>query len=140
MAPLSWADNTPAGAASKMFVLRRALDVAVGAAGEAPLFALVHGVGARPRPAAEPGALEVDDRLPDLLARAHHEGSVVDDRLADRLALQQQRLGLLRAAGQLGVQFGAQLDAVVPRDGVAVDVQAGAAEEVQRPVRAGRRR
>src|SRR5262245_34808525 len=69
---------------------RRSFDLTVGTAREAAFLARVHRIDAGPGPAAEAGALEVDDRLPDLLARAHHERAVVNHRLTDRLALQEQ--------------------------------------------------
>src|SRR3954469_6857669 len=69
-----------------------ALDAAVGVAGEPALGARVHRVVRRPRPAAEPGALVVEERLLDLLASVHHERTMLHHRLADRLALQDEQL------------------------------------------------
>ena len=56
----------------------------------------VHGVVTIPRPAAEPGALIVGERLLDLRARVHHERAVLRDGLADRAGLEQQELGCVR--------------------------------------------
>src|SRR5450755_5072608 len=66
---------------------RRSFDAAVGVAGEAALGAGVNGIVAGPGPAAELCALVVGDRLLDLPARVHHEGSVVHHRLTDRAPL-----------------------------------------------------
>ena len=68
-------------------------DAAVGVVGEAALVGGVHGTVDGPRPAAEAGALVVDERLAQLGLVVHHERALLGDRLADRPALQHQALG-----------------------------------------------
>src|SRR5689334_23643836 len=52
---------------------------------------------ARPRPAAEPGALVVEERLLDLGARGHHERAVLHDGLADRPARSEEHTSELQS-------------------------------------------
>ena len=66
------------------------LDLAVGVPREATLLSRMHGSVARPRQAAELRALVVAHGLLDLVARVHHERTVPRDRLAERLAGDEQ--------------------------------------------------
>ena len=98
----------------------------------------VHRLVARPRPAAELRALVVGERLLDLRRRVHHERAVLHDRLADRAALQQQQLALVRrraSSAHVGVARAARTPRA-SRTTAPPTRQRAAAEEVERAVRA----
>src|SRR5882724_3570318 len=115
-----------------------ALDASVGVAREAAVLARVDGIVDRPRPASEPRALVVDERLLDLGARAHDEGPVLNDGLGDGPSLQEKELALFRAVLERRVGVGPQLDGVARGDIAPAHAQGPPAEEVQPAVRRAR--
>ena len=68
----------------------------------------MHGIVGGPRPPAEPGRAVVGERLLDAGLVVHHERAVLRDGLADRAALQHERLGAAGPAGERDLGVDAQ--------------------------------
>ena len=104
---------------------------------------LLHAPGRGPAKAkaAKLRALVVGERLTDLVARVHHERTVLHDRLADGAIPCSSKISVsVSPAFERERAVGAHLDLVRWRDLAAGDAQPAAVEEVERAVRSTRRR
>src|ERR1700712_750697 len=118
-------------AESDRLVRRPGFAAPVGVAREALTLVAVHRCAVGPGPAAELGAPIVGVGLLQLLLGVHDERAVLGDGLADRLALQHQKLAGCRAVDELDVGVGAQLDCGGLVDRLPADRDARALEKVE---------
>ena len=101
---------------------------------EASVFGAVYGVITIPRPPTKAGLLIVADGLAKLVPRIHDEGPVMGDRLADRLALEQEELGALLAGLQSYSALGLEADLMTDGDLYAFDSDGRSREKIERAV------
>src|SRR4051812_40139960 len=66
-------------------------------------------------------ALVIPNRLLDLLGAVHDEGTVLDDRLADGLACQEEEPGALRARGRMQIARGGENATVLALERLSAD-------------------
>src|SRR5262245_44857147 len=104
---------------------------------EAAFGAREHRLVRRPWPAAEARTLVIGKRLMDLIARVHDKRSVLRNRLADGLALQQQKLAGVGTIFKRDVAGCLEVNGNMAIERLILDPHRTAAEKIQRATGAG---
>jgi hypothetical protein len=92
----------------------------IGMEGEPAGIAVVHLGGFGPWPTSKLGAVVIVEGLVDFFFGIHHEGPVLNDLLADGLALKQENPGFFGPVFDYQIDIGPDLHGVIRRDGLSL--------------------